>query len=118
EAGYASFLAGQIGRNDAVLLVAEHGGAVVGYVFGSLDGTDWMSLRGPAGVVHDLIVDPDRRGGGIGRRLLEAALQALRDLGAPRVVLSTAHRNESAQRLFAAIGFRPTMIEMTREWPD
>jgi ribosomal protein S18 acetylase RimI-like enzyme len=118
EAGYARFLTGRIGRQDAVLLVAEHGGTVTGYVFGSLEGADWMSLRGPAGVVHDLIVDPDRRGGGIGRRLLEAALQALRDLGAPRVVLSTAQRNESAQRLFAAIGFRPTMIEMTREWPD
>jgi RimJ/RimL family protein N-acetyltransferase len=31
------------------------------------------------------------------------------------VVLSTAVRNEAAQRLFARAGFRPTMIEMTRE---
>ena len=30
-------------------------------------------------------------------------------------VLSTAERNETAQRLFASAGFRRTMIEMTRE---
>ena len=35
--------------------------------------------------------------------------------GAPRVVLSTAERNEAAQRLFARAGFRRTMLEMTRE---
>jgi hypothetical protein len=30
-------------------------------------------------------------------------------------VLCTADRNEGAQRLFASLGFRRTMIEMTRE---
>ena len=35
--------------------------------------------------------------------------------GAPRVVLSTAFRNEAAQRLFERMGFRRTMVEMTRE---
>jgi len=29
--------------------------------------------------------------------------------------LSTAVKNEAAQRLFASVGFRSTMIEMTRE---
>jgi RimJ/RimL family protein N-acetyltransferase len=33
----------------------------------------------------------------------------------PRVVLWTAHANEPAQRLFEGLGFRPTMIEMTKE---
>jgi ribosomal protein S18 acetylase RimI-like enzyme len=30
-------------------------------------------------------------------------------------VLSTAEKNEAAQRFFASVGFRRTMIEMTRE---
>jgi hypothetical protein len=47
--------------------------------------------------------------------LLDATLAALEELGAPRVVLSTAERNEPAQLLFACAGFRRTMIEMTRE---
>jgi hypothetical protein len=39
----------------------------------------------------------------------------LRSIGAPRVMLWTAEQNDSAQRLFARLGFRRTMIEMTRE---
>ncbi len=66
-------------------------------------------------MVYDLVVDPAHRGQGIGRRLLDAMLAALAARGAPRVVLSTAARNEAAQRLFARAGFRRTMIEMTRE---
>ena len=74
-----------------------------------------MSLRGPAGVLYDIVVDPSHRRRGVGRLLLDATLAALKARGAPRVVLSTAKRNESAQRLFAHAGFRPTMLEMTRE---
>jgi ribosomal protein S18 acetylase RimI-like enzyme len=60
-------------------------------------------------------VDPEHRRRGLGRRLLEATLAELKARRAPRVVLSTAVQNEAAQRLFASVGFRPTMIEMTRE---
>jgi ribosomal protein S18 acetylase RimI-like enzyme len=90
---------------------------VVGYAYAAIEGTDWMALRGPAGALHDLVVDPASRGRGVGGALLEAAVAALKAKGAPRVVLSTAERNEGARRLFARAGFRPTMIEMTRELP-
>jgi ribosomal protein S18 acetylase RimI-like enzyme len=115
ERGYGSFLGSQLAEPDIVILVAERDGEVVGYTYAGVEGTDYMSLRGPAGVLHDIVVDPDHRGQGIGRRLLDATLEALQAKGAPRVVLSTAERNESAQRLFARAGFRRTMIEMTRE---
>ena len=35
--------------------------------------------------------------------------------GLAQIVLSTAERNETAQRFFAELGFRRTMAEMTRE---
>jgi ribosomal protein S18 acetylase RimI-like enzyme len=76
---------------------------------------DYMVLRGPPGVLHDLLVDPAHRGSGIGRILLDAGLAALAARCAPRVVLANAARNEAAERLFARAGFRRTMIEMTRE---
>jgi len=113
--GYGAFLGTQLPEPDALLLVAEREGEVIGYVYGGMEGMDWMSLRGPAGVLHDLVVDPSQRGHGVGRVLLDAAIAALEGRGAPRVVLSTAARNEAAQRLFARAGFRRTMIEMTRE---
>jgi ribosomal protein S18 acetylase RimI-like enzyme len=114
-AGYASWLGSQLEESVVVILVAERDGAVVGYVYGALEGYDYMSLRGPAGVLHDIVVDPSHRREGIGRLLLDAALEALERRGAPRVVLSTAALNQPAQRLFERAGFRPTMIEMTRE---
>lgn len=114
-AAYAAFLERQAAAHDAAVIVAADGDAVIGYAYGKAEGTDYMALRGPAGMIHDLIVDPARRGQGIGRTLLDAMIATLEERGAPRVVLSTAARNVAAQRLFASAGFRHTMIEMTRE---
>ena len=115
EDAYASFIGRQIGESSVVLLVAERDGKVLGYTYAGVERPDYMSLRGPAGVLYDIVVDPNHRGHGVGRLLLEAILAALKARGAPRVVVSTAERNEAAQRLLARAGFRPTMIEMTRE---
>jgi ribosomal protein S18 acetylase RimI-like enzyme len=115
EHSYGSFLGTQLEEPDVVILVAERDGEVLGYTYAGVEGHDYMSLRGPAGVLYDIVVDPAHRGHGVGRMLLEATIAALEARGAPRVVLSTAQRNEGAQRLFARAGFRPTMIEMTRE---
>jgi len=115
EHGYGSFLGSQLDDPDVIVLVAERAGEVVGYTYAGVEGTDYMSLRGPAGVLYDIVVDPAHRGHGIGRMLLDATLAELAAKGSPRVVLSTAERNATAQRLFAHAGFRRTMIEMTRE---
>ena len=115
---YAAFLGSQLDDPDALVLVAEREGRVIGYTFSAMEGYDYKSLRGPAGLLHDILVDPDHRGRGVGRRLLDETISMLRARGARQVVLSTAERNESAQRLFARLGFRRTMIEMTRELDD
>lgn len=115
EHAYASFLQTQFDQPAVVILVAEVAGSLVGYAYGGVEGYDYMALRGPAGVLHDIVVDPDHRGKGVGRLLLDATLAELRGRGAERVVLSTAQRNEPAQRLFTRAGFRRTMVEMTRE---
>jgi ribosomal protein S18 acetylase RimI-like enzyme len=115
ENAYASFLGSQLEEPSVLVLVAERDGEVLGYSYSGVEGHDYMSLRGPAGVLHDIVVDPAHRGHGVGRTLLDATLAALAARGAPRVVLSTAEQNEPAQRLFARAGFRRTMIEMTRE---
>jgi ribosomal protein S18 acetylase RimI-like enzyme len=115
EHAYASFFGTQLEEPNMIILVAERDGEVIGYTYAGVEGNDYMSLRGPAGVLHDIVVDSAHRGQGVGRALLDATLAELKARGAPRVVLSTAERNESAQRLFARAGFRRTMIEMTHE---
>jgi ribosomal protein S18 acetylase RimI-like enzyme len=115
EHRYGSFLVSQIERPGMIVLVAERDGEVVGYAYAGMEGSDYMALRGPAGVLYDLVVDPAHRRQGIGGKLLEAALADLAKLGAPRVLLFTAEKNHAAQALFAKGSFRRTMIEMTRE---
>jgi ribosomal protein S18 acetylase RimI-like enzyme len=115
EEGYAWFLKSQLEEDDVVVFVAEAGGAVVGYVYAGLEPMSWKELREAAGFIHDVVVDPAARGHGIATRLVERAAAWLEERGAPRVMLWTAERNPTAQRLFERAGFRRTMIEMTRE---
>ena len=118
ESAYGSYLGSLLDNPDIVILVAERDGEVIGYTYAGVEGTDYMALRGPAGALYDIVVDPAHRGQGIGRKLLDATIEALKARGAPRVVLSTAEGNAVAQRLFEHAGFRRTMIEMTRELDD
>ena len=113
--GYGAFLVSQLGMPDRIVLVAQETHAVVGYAYAGVEGFDYMSLRGPAGVLHDLVVAEGYRGQGIGRTLLAATVLALQERGAPQVVLSAAERSASVQRLFDRAGFRKTRVEMTKE---
>ena len=118
ERGYATFLGSQLHADHTIVLVAEQNVRTIGYAYAGVEETDYMSLRGPAGVLYDILVDPECRRHGVGHRLLDAVLAALAVRDARQVVLSTAERNEAAQRLFTRAGFRRTMIEMTRELDD
>lgn len=113
EAGYGRFLVSQIPNPNSLVVVAEYSGTVVGYVYADVESTNWMELRGPCGVVHDIYVDESARRLGAGRELMRAAIAWIRSKGQSQVVLLTKTRNEHAQRLFATLGFRPTMMEMT-----
>ena len=115
---YARFLGNQLEEPDALVLAAEDAGQIVGYTFSQMDGPDFKALRGPAALLHDLLVGPDHRGRGIAARLVEETVALWRERGARQILLSTACQNLPAQRLFARLGFRATMIEMTRELDD
>ena len=113
EQGYRWFLGTQLGNPDVVLLVAELEGAIVGYLYGAVEERDWNMLLDQHGAIHDVFVDEAARRRGVGRALLTEAFRRL-EPRVPRIVLSSATANHEAQRLFASVGFRPTMVEMTR----
>lgn len=115
EAGYAWFLGTQLERPDSLVLVADDGDAVIGYLYAGLEPRNWKELRDEAGFVHDILVHEDSRGAGIARLLIDAALARFRERGVPRAILWTAAKNTHAHRLFERLGFRNTMIEMTHE---
>lgn len=115
EQGYLWWFERELARPGAVILVAERASAVTGYAYGALEERDWNLLLDEHGAIHDIFVSVEERRRGVGQRLLTAMLAELEKLGAKRIVLSTMVDNERAQRLFREAGFRPTMLEMTRE---
>ena len=113
--GYSWFLGSQLTQEDVIVLVAERAGLLVGYVYAGLEPRSCKELREPAGFIHDVAVEESSRRTGVATALVEAAIEWLRAHGAPRVLLWTAQQNGVALSLFSRLGFRRTMIEMTRE---
>jgi RimJ/RimL family protein N-acetyltransferase len=120
EKGYAWWLGKERKNRKAVVLAAVRIGrdgkeSVVGYAYGRIEPRDWNSLREECGVGIDLMVEPRARRAGVGTALVEALAHTLAARGAPRVIIQVASHNPDAQAVFARLGFRPTMVEMTRE---
>jgi ribosomal protein S18 acetylase RimI-like enzyme len=115
ESGYEWWFDKELANPKALILRAKLDGEIVGYAYAREEPRDWNALLDAHGALHDILVTESARGRGIGRKLLERVLTEMKARGAPRVVLHTATDNHAAQKLFASLGFRQTMLEMTCE---
>lgn len=123
EPGYERWLARESENPEALVLVAVERrrpkaagpATVLGYAYARLEGRDYNRLLDASGHLHDLVVAEPARRRGVASALLDAVVAWMARHGAPRVLLETAAANETAQAFFSKRGFRPTMIEMTRE---
>jgi GNAT superfamily N-acetyltransferase len=55
--------------------------------------------------IHDLLVLPDYRGQGVGRRLLQVVERRAREMGCCRLTLEVQEGNHRARRVYEAAGF-------------
>ncbi|MGI3786376.1 MAG: GNAT family N-acetyltransferase [Janthinobacterium lividum] len=97
--------AGPDGSPAAYLLVAEEGGAPVGFALWFLSFSTWEGVHG----IHleDLYVKPDHRGGGAGRALLTELARIARDRGYARVEWSVLSWNTPATGFYDRLGATP-----------
>jgi GNAT superfamily N-acetyltransferase len=116
EAVYAETFARMVdpGQPEQFGLVAERDGRLVGLAHCILHRHGWR----PEGVCYlqDLYVDPEARGSGAGRLLIEAVYGAADALGRPEVYWLTEAQNETARRLYDRIGVATTFVKYRR--PD
>jgi ribosomal protein S18 acetylase RimI-like enzyme len=94
-------------RQEGRIMVAEADGRVVG-MLGFIVQEDQVFVREDVrrhGYVCDLVVDQHWRGKGIGRLLLTQAERCTREKGLKRLVIGVMEGNDSAERLYAELGF-------------
>ena len=93
------------------VLVADLEGVVVGFVSLS-PGNHWAG--DPDASIGELVVSPEAEGRGIGRALVEAAMERARENGSTRISVSTGAANTRARNLYRRLGFEDEDVTLSR----
>jgi ribosomal protein S18 acetylase RimI-like enzyme len=79
---------------------------LVGLVNGSIVATAMAGYEGHRGWINYLGVCPQHRRQGLGRSIMQAAEQRLRDCGCPKINLQVRTSNQQAIGFYQSIGFK------------
>ena len=110
--GATEYYGGRSEEENAAVLLAEVEGRIVGFAYMEYEPVLYAELATKVAWLHDIYVESDARDSGAGRKLIEAVAEEANRLGATKVLLSVAVKNEKAQQFFERSGFRTTMYEM------
>ncbi len=102
----------QTETSDAAILVAELDGKIVGFTFIQYEAKDYANLLETAVWLHDIYISEKARRQNAGKLLIEKSIEAAKELGADKLMLSVAAKNEFAREFFERNGFKETMVEM------
>jgi GNAT superfamily N-acetyltransferase len=90
-------------------LIAEREGEIVGIVHYIFHRSTWT--EGPYCYLQDLFTAEQARGGGVGRKLIEAVYSHAREQGASRVYWLTQESNATARALYEKLAERSGFIQ-------
>lgn len=99
-----AFLLARFDHGESILFIAFENGMPVGFTQ-LYPGFSSISLARTF-ILNDLYVDEHARRKGVAAKLMSAAVDFARALGAVRVSLSTATTNETAQALYQSAGWK------------
>jgi len=106
------FFAVEIVNPKAVVLVVEVEKEIVGYSFTRLEESSLIDIAPASAWLHDIYIDESVRGLGAGKLLLNASVDAAKQLGSKILILEVAAQNEFAKKLFEDHGFNVATYEM------
>ena len=89
---------------DYTLYVAERAGDIVGS-FALLVMHNLGHLGAPSAIVEDVVVAPTSQGQGIGKAMMQFALDRCREKGCYKLVLSSNAKREDAHAFYESLGF-------------
>lgn len=92
-------------RDPDGIFVGEIDGHIVGFI------TTWMDCESGVGFIPNMSVRAEVRGQGVGRQLLEFALQRFREHGLTVARIETLDQNAIGQHLYPSLGF----VEVARQ---
>lgn len=96
--------------------VAVEGERVIGFL--SLIFYRTLFHAGGTALVNELIVDRDRRGGGVGRLLMDRAVAEARGRGMDEIEVGTETDNAAARRFYKKNGFDGEYVLLGMEFHD
>ena len=99
-------------REDAVVLVAEDEGEVVGMAYGEVHVPSRFSDE-RALEISGVVVVAGYRGKGVGRALVREAARFATDYSIPWVELKTFAPNRGAMEFWESLGFTPRVVQLT-----
>ena len=105
----------------SVFLVADAGrdgrANLAGFLIGTVEDEIAVYRLKEFGFIHDVWVEEKYRNEGVARQLVTLAVERFTAIGVKQVRCDTASANDPARNLFAACGFRPSIVEMLIELP-
>lgn len=115
---YAAWLPQRIADSRSVFLIAEDPTSatapLAAYVVCTVEPEVPVFWVPECAWVHDIWVEPASRGHGLARSMVREVIRKYEAMGIGQVRLHTGTFNDEARALFAAEGFRPSVIEMLR----
>lgn len=102
--GARAFLSNRFNHGESTLFIAQSNDSAIGFT--QLYPSFSSASLARTFIVNDLFVKENSRNQGVGKHLLEAAIDYAKSLGAARLTLTTAITNTMAQALYTSCGWK------------
>lgn len=110
-----NFIKLKIQSDDAIFLVAEDNGRLVGFLMGTIYPRPKARKSMKPAVLDEIFVSQGYRNKGVGKELIEKFQDWARGKGANKLRVSTHHKNEEAIKFYREFGFKDFYIKLEKD---